>query len=329
MIRFFSIGIVLLLLSTNSYSQLFEIPEEYRGDSYISTANMKKIERDCVLPNDYWDMNDSQRKEIDRKCTLNHLEFDFSGLYNLIDKSTVIFENDTLKLVLHKEYFDYKIKGDLYVGAKLILSLVKGEFVKDQIILANNFMNQSNSFLLGYQYFYIAPSGDIYILMATESEDRIEPQLWEHYKIDTKNFRFIVSKLHKGRYQIAYPGVFNILTDPNKNVNYDDKDFLECLNNEFKENCSNEDIYVYYFEQLKHKTEELDQKENIDKSSFPALKKRLDKLCLKKRAPSNEDKLVNYLNEITQCEIKNLKQNLKQIEDSLADDIPDTNGALE
>ncbi|SCC23217.1 hypothetical protein [Gilliamella intestini] len=314
----FYIGIVFSLVSAYCYSQPFDIEEKYRGDPYFSKVNMQKLEKDCTLPLDYEDLDAAKQAKIKKRCQLYNFSSYFHNVYDLIDKTTVIYQKNDLMLALNKETFSFTQEDAIFSGFKLTLSLNKNNETKDAIILANDFMNRTSLLSVGYQYYYIAPSGDIYTLSLIEMDDGIGPQRWRHYKIDEKNLKFHLVQMYDRHYQVSYPDNFTILPDPDRIKYYEKGQFERCLKDESEDFCYVDDVYLYYLEQLNQKTAQLAEQTHTTKNLFFPFKKKRDKLCLSKNVLLNDNKLVPYLNEIIVCEIKQLKQEIKRVEKELA-----------
>ncbi|WP_294966627.1 hypothetical protein [uncultured Gilliamella sp.] len=323
----FYIGIIFSLFSACCYSQSFDIDEKYRGDPFFSKLDMQKLEQDCTFPLNYPELDYSKQVEVNKRCPLyyNFSNY-FDHVYDLVDKKVLIYQKDDLKLELNKESYRYKedvneySNGDEYTGEKLILSLIKNNEVKDKIILANGFNNETSLLSVGYQYYYIAPSSDIYTLSLIEMDDGIFPQLWMHYKIDEKSLKFNLVQIYESRYQITYPDNLTVLPNPYRDEHYKKGQFDKCLRDPSKDDCNEEDVYRYYLKQLKQKTGQLAQKANATKNLFTPLKKKRDKLCLDKNALLGNGYLFPYLNysDLILCEIKQLKQDINSIEKELA-----------
>lgn len=310
----FYIGIVFSLVSAYCYSQPFDIEEKYRGNSFFSRVNMQKLWKDCTLPLDFEELDVSKQTEIRNRCQLYNFSSYFDNVYDLIDKRTVIYQKNDLTLRLSKENFSFKQEDDYYSGVKLILFLIKNNEIKDKITLANYFTNETTLLSVGYQYFYISPSGDIYTLSLIEMDDGIGPQRWRHYKIDVKNLKFHLAQIYDFRHQVTFPDNFTILPDPEQDKYYEKGQFEKCLKDESEDFCDIEDVYFYYLDQIKHKTVQLARKTNSTKNLFFPLKKNRDKLCLSQNEFLINNELFPYFDDIVLCEIKQLKQEIKRVE---------------
>ena len=77
-----------LLISSYCYSQDYQIEDKYRGDPFFRKIDMNKLEKDCTYPQNYWQLNESERKEIYKFCPFskNNLKFDLKELYKFIYK---------------------------------------------------------------------------------------------------------------------------------------------------------------------------------------------------------------------------------------------------
>ncbi|OCG25916.1 hypothetical protein A9G11_01900 [Gilliamella sp. wkB108] len=282
---------------------------------------MQKLEQNCTLPLNYPELDDSKQVEAAKRCPLyNNFSDYFDHVYDLVDKKKVIYQKNDLILELNKENFSYKREDGVFSGSKLILSLIKNNEIKDKIILANGFTNETTLLSVGYQYYYIAPSGDIYTLSLIEMDDGIGPQIWMHYKIDDKSLNFNLVQIYYRRYQVNYPDSFMILPNPDKDEHYQKGQLERCLKNESEDDCNEEDIYLYYLKQLKQKTGQLSKKTNATKNLFTPLKKKRDKLCLSKNNLLDNDYLFPYFNikAVVLCEIKQLKQDINSVKKELA-----------
>jgi hypothetical protein len=313
----FYIGIIFSFFSTCCYSQQFNIEKKYRGNSFLNKVDMQKLEKDCSRE-DYINSDYSIQVEMDKRCPLHKFGNYFSNVLNSVDKSKVIYQKNGLTLKLSKEAFSFVEGGDDYSGAKLTLSLIQNNEIKDQITLTNTFTNITNFLAVGYQYYYIAPSGDIYTLSLFEMDDGVGPQTWKHYKIDEKKLKFDLLQIYYGSYQITYPDDFSVVPNPDDIIDYNSSEFLECLNNETDEECNTEHIYFYYLDLLKQKTTLLVKKKKAPKNNLPLIKKKIDKLCLSKYSILYDDINSYYPTEVFLCEIKELKQEIKQAEIKLA-----------
>ncbi|KFA58296.1 hypothetical protein GAPWKB11_1793 [Gilliamella apicola] len=314
----FYIGIIFSFFSTCCYSQQFNIEKKYRGNSFLNKVDMQKLEKDCTLPLNYWEVDELKQAEIDKRCPLHKFGNYFDHVFDSVDKSKVIYQKNGLTLKLSKEDFSLEEERSNYSGAKLTLSLIQNNEIKDQITLANTFTNITNFLAVGYQYYYIAPSGDIYTLSLFEMDSGVGPQTWKHYKIDEKKLKFDLLQIYYGSYQITYPDDFSVVPNPDDIIDYNSSEFLECLNNETDEECNTEHIYFYYLDLLKQKTTLLVKKKKAPKNNLPLIKKKIDKLCLSKYSILYDDINSYYPTEVFLCEIKELKQEIKQAEIKLA-----------
>ncbi|OCG46161.1 hypothetical protein A9G28_10725 [Gilliamella sp. Fer1-1] len=313
----FYIGIIFSFFSTCCYSQQFNIEKKYRGNSFLNKVDMQKLEKDCSRE-DYINSDYSIQVEMDKRCPLYKFGNYFDHVLDSVDKSKVIYQKNGLTLKLSKEGVSFVEGGDDYSGAKLTLSLIQNNEIKDKITLANTFTNITNFLAVGYQYYYIAPSGDIYTLSLFEMDNGVGPQTWKHYKIDEKKLKFDLLQIYYGSYQITYPDDFSVVPNPDDIIDYNSSEFLECLNDETDEKCNTEHLYFYYLELLKQKTTLLVKKKNAPKDNLPLIKKKIDKLCLSKYSILYDDINSYYPTEVFLCEIKELKQEIKQAEINLA-----------
>jgi hypothetical protein len=315
----FYIGIIFSFFSTCCYSQQFNIEKKYRGNSFLNKVDMQKLEKDCSRE-DYINSDYSIQVEMDKRCPLNKFSNYFDRVFDSVDKSKVIYQKNGLTLKLSKEGVNFMKGGDDYSGAKLTLSLIQHNEIKDKITLANTFTNITNFLFVGYRYYYIAPSGDIYTLSLMEADNGIVPQIWKHYKIDEKKLKFNLLQMYGRQIQTTYPDHFSVVPNPDDIIDYNSSEFLECLNDETDEKCNTEHLYFYYLDLLKQKITLLVKKKNAPKDNFPLIKKKIDKLCLSKNSLLylDDNRFSYYPIEVFFCEIKELKQEIKQAEINLA-----------
>jgi hypothetical protein len=134
----FYIGIIFSFFSTCCYSQQFNIEKKYRGNSFLNKVDMQKLEKDCSRE-DYINSDYSIQVEMDKRCPLNKFSNYFDRVFDSVDKSKVIYQKNGLTLKLSKEGVNFMKGGDDYSGAKLTLSLIQHNEIKDKITLANTF----------------------------------------------------------------------------------------------------------------------------------------------------------------------------------------------
>ena len=164
-----------LLFSTYCYSQHYQIKDKYRGDPFFRKINMNKLEKDCTYPLDYWQLDNTKQKEIDKLCPLNYLKFDFTSLHKFIYQGPLVIYNGkdfqlTLSMPVNEDEHD--IDPETILGREISLSIVKDNIVEDKIYLANNFMS-IGELSVAYQRYYISQQGDIYTLYLAEADDGI------------------------------------------------------------------------------------------------------------------------------------------------------------
>ena len=307
-----------LLFSSYCYSQHYQIEDKYRGDPFFRKIDMNKLEKDCTYPLDYWQLDNTKQKEIDKLCPLNYLKFDFTSLHKFIYQGPrVIYNGQDFQLTLSMPLNEYDIAPETILGREISLSIVNDNIVKDKIYLANNFIDLSND-AVAYQRYYISPQGDIYTLYLGESDAGILPILWKHYQIDTQTMKFKLIQIDWGSVKITLPDNFTALPNPEQKVNYKDKEFKKCLKDETSEGCFDFKVYFYYLEQLKSKIELLTKKQKDKKNRFSLFKQKLDKKCLATPLPFDDDELHHYLNNLYSCEIKGFKEELSRVEKQLA-----------
>ena len=307
-----------LLFSSYCYSQHYQIEDKYRGDPFFRKIDMNKLEKDCTYPLDYWQLDNTKQKEIDKLCPLNYLNFDFTSLHKFIYQGPrVIYNGQDFQLTLSMPLNEYDIAPETILGREISLSIINDNIVKDKIYLANNFMS-IGELSVAYQRYYISPQGDIYTLYLGESDAGILPILWKHYQIDTQTMKFKLIQIDWGSVKITLPDNFTALPNPEQKVNYKDKEFKKCLKDETSEGCFDFKVYFYYLEQLKSKIELLTKKQKDKKNRFSLFKQKLDKKCLATPLPFDDDELHHYLNNLYSCEIKGFKEELSRVEKQLA-----------
>ena len=307
-----------LLISSHCYSQHYQIEDKYRGDPFFRKININKLEKDCTYPLDYWQLDNTKQKEIDKLCPLNYLKFDFTSLHKFIYQGPrVIYNGQDFQLTLSMPLNEYDIAPETILGREISLSIINDNIVKDKIYLANNFMS-IGELSVAYQRYYISQYGDIYTLYLGESDAGILPILWKHYQIDTQTMKFKLIQIDWGSVKITLPDNFTALPNPEQKVNYKDKEFKKCLKDETSEGCFDFKVYFYYLEQLKSKIELLTKKQKDKKNRFSLFKQKLDKKCLATPLPFDDDELHHYLNNLYSCEIKSFKEELSRVEKQLA-----------
>ena len=307
-----------LLISSHCYSQHYQIEDKYRGDPFFRKIDMNKLEKDCTYPLDYWQLDNTKQKEIDKLCPLNYLKFDFTSLHKFIYQGPrVIYNGQDFQLTLSMPLNEYDIAPETILGREISLSIINDNIVKDKIYLANNFMS-IGELSVAYQRYYISQYGDIYTLYLGESDAGILPILWKHYQIDTQTMKFKLIQIDWGSVKITLPDNFTALPNPEQKVNYKDKEFKKCLKDETSEGCFDFKVYFYYLEQLKSKIELLTKKQKDKKNRFSLFKQKLDKKCLATPLPFDDDELHHYLNNLYSCEIKGFKEELSRVEKQLA-----------
>ena len=131
-----------LLISSHCYSQHYQIEDKYRGDPFFRKIDMNKLEKDCTYPLDYWQLDNTKQKEIDKLCPLNYLKFDFTSLHKFIYQGPrVIYNGQDFQLTLSMPLNEYDIAPETILGREISLSIINDNIVKDKIYLANNFMS--------------------------------------------------------------------------------------------------------------------------------------------------------------------------------------------
>ena len=320
------IGILWTIFISYTYGQSINIAEEYQGDPFISTINMQQLEQDCKRDVNYAQMNAAEKEQDDNRCPLRRLPFNFDVLPSTIKPYSYIYQNDDFSLVLDGELYEYTKEGDNYKGLGLALMLIKQYKKQSKISLTFAYKNQTTSRRIGFQYYYIAPSGDIYILFSTENDTGISPLFWKHYKIDNEQMKIVLKEMlindvaTKIQYQIIYPSQFNVLSSGELAIESKPEQYDLCLTE--KEEDKHHDCYFnaynYYLNELQEKSKLLDEKKKIETASFPALKQEVDAICLMTEIPSYPYDINSYLAEITRCFIQYFKDEIKQTEEELA-----------
>lgn len=299
------ITIILFIVSASVYGQSFNIAKKYRGDPFFSNNNMLELEHDCIRHPDYWQDEDEKKKD-DERCPLNHLTFDFSRLYKLIVKYPIAYKDNNIQLRLSKSKQDYDPNED---GGEITLSLIYQNKVKDKIFLADNFF-ELGEYAVGYQHYYIAPSGDIYTILFVETEEGITPMLRKRYHIDTNKMEFTLKEMlisaADTHFQIIYPTQFNVLTEKLQ-LDYSQQQSDSCQE-EIKDGEYHHcylDLYQYYENKLKQK---------LQNQSFATLKQKMDSICLTAALPVYHKDIFPYLSKMMSCSIQQFKQEINQPE---------------
>ena len=309
-----------LLFSSYCYGQYYQIEDKYRGDPFFRKININKLEKDCTYPLDYWQLDYTKQKEIDKLCPLNYLKFDFTSLHKFIYQGPLVIYNGkdfqlTLSMPVNEDEHD--IDPETILGREISLSIIKDNIVEDQIFLADNHIYLADD-AVAYQRYYISPQGDIYTLYLVGSDAGIGPVIWKHYQIDAQIMKFKLIQIDWGNIKITLPDNFTTLPNPEQKVNYKDKEFKKCLKDETSEGCFGSQVYRYYLDQLKSKMELLTKKQKDKKNRFSLFKQKLDKKCLATPLPFDDDGLDRYLDNLYSCEIKGFKEELSRVEKQLA-----------
>ena len=332
-----------LLFSTYCYGQYYQIEDKYRGDLFFKKINMKKLQKDCTYPPNYWQLSDSKREEIDKLCPLNNLKFDFQGLYKFIYKEPVILyngKNFQLTLGMFKNIQDNQNiqniqnnednqdndveSGVTIFGGDIFLSIVRNNIVEDQVFLADNHIYLSD-FVEAYQYYFISPEGEVYTLYLMEHEGGLTPILWKHYKIDNQKMKFVLQDMLVNvtdgvQYQIIYPNQFNVISSQ-PTTKIDHKKLKSCEDKYDKEEYYScyIDVYNYYNNRLKQKINLLNKNNNTIKKSYSKLQQNMASDCLMLPPPvSGDEAVAPYLSNVMFCLIQNYKQEITNIEKQLA-----------
>ena len=320
-----------LLFSSYCYSQHYQIEDKYRGDPFFRKINMNKLEKDCTYPPNYLQsIYDSKEQEVDKLCPVkkNNLKFDLKELYKFIYKEPIIIYNGqdfqlTLSMSENNENNDIGSDGTIY-GGDIFLSIVKDNIVKDQVYLANNYINLSD-FAAAQQHYFISPEGEINTLYLIETEDGICPMFWKHYKIDNQKMKFVLQDMLVNvtdgvQYQIIYPNQFNIIS--NKPVKKIDSQELKSCEDEYDKeeyySCYI-DVYKHYNNRLKQKINLLNKNNNTIKKSYLKLQQKMASSCLELPPPvsGNRGETDPYLSKVMFCLIQNYKQEITNIEKQL------------
>ncbi|ORF44865.1 hypothetical protein B5800_10050 [Gilliamella apicola] len=292
---------------------------------------MNKLEKDCTYPPNYLQsIYDSKEQEVDKLCPVkkNNLKFDLKELYKFIYKEPIIIYNGqdfqlTLSMSENNENNDIGSDGTIY-GGDIFLSIVKDNIVKDQVYLANNYINLSD-FAAAQQHYFISPEGEINTLYLIETEDGICPMFWKHYKIDNQKMKFVLQDMLVNvtdgvQYQIIYPNQFNIIS--NKPVKKIDSQELKSCEDEYDKeeyySCYI-DVYKHYNNRLKQKINLLNKNNNTIKKSYLKLQQKMASCCLELPPPvsGNRGETDPYLSKVMFCLIQNYKQEITNIEKQL------------
>ena len=320
-----------LLFSSYCYSQHYQIEDKYRGDPLFRKIDMNKLEKDCTYPPNYWQLNESERKEIYKFCPFskNNLKFDLKELYKFIYKEPVIIYNGQDFQLTLRMSDNNNIESDSTIfGGDIFLSIVKDNIVKDRIYLANNHISFPDyDFLaVGYQHYFISPEGEVNTLYLIEDEEGISPMFWKHYKIDNQKMKFVLQDMLVNvtdgvQYQIIYSNQFNIIS--NKPVKKIDSQELKACEEEYDKEeyyrCY-VDVYNHYNNRLKQKINLLNKSNNTIKKSYLKLQQKMASSCLELPPPvsGNRRKTDPYLSKVMFCLIQNYKQEITDIEKQLA-----------
>ena len=320
-----------LLFSTYCYSQHYQIEDKYRGDPFFRKIDMNKLEKDCTYPQNYWQLNELERKEIYKFCPFNknNLKFDLKELYKFIYKDPVIIYNgQDFQLTLSMSKSNDIESDSTIFGGDIFLSIVKDNIVKDRIYLANNHISFPDfDFLaVGYQHYFISPEGEVNTLYLIEDEEGISPMFWKHYKIDNQKMKFVLQDMLVNvtdgvQYQIIYPNQFNIIS--NKPVTKIDSQELKSCEDEYDKEEYHScyiDVYNHYNSRLKQKINLLNKNNNTIKKSYLKLQKKMASSCLELPPPvsGNRGETDPYLSKVMFCLIQNYKQEITNIEKQLA-----------
>ena len=292
---------------------------------------MNKLEKDCTYPQNYWQLNELERKEIYKFCPFNknNLKFDLKELYKFIYKDPVIIYNgQDFQLTLSMSKSNDIESDSTIFGGDIFLSIVKDNIVKDRIYLANNHISFPDyDFLaVGYQHYFISPEGEVNTLYLIEDEEGISPMFWKHYKIDNQKMKFVLQDMLVNvtdgvQYQIIYPNQFNIIS--NKPVAKIDSQELKSCEDEYDKEEYHScyiDVYNHYNSRLKQKINLLNKNNNIIKKSYLKLQQNMASSCLELPPPVSGDRENTdpYLSKVMFCLIQNYKQEIANIEKQLA-----------
>lgn len=309
----FYLGLI-MLLSTPCYSQLFNIPEQYKGDCFVKNVNYWQQETTDINPNENKEFVNTVKEE---NCSSNLIETDFNDLYDIIHKNTVIYTDGDLKLVLNKKKYEYFFNQEKTIVVAVELSLVHKQEIKDKIILASHFYNIKNCFWLGIHNYYISPNGDIYLLLIKDFGRRIEPIFWKHYQIDKENLQFKLKKLlidDSYQYQIIYPDQFEVLNQSSSSVFKTDK-LKTCYQDKYNIRC-NFDSYRYYHDILLQKLSSLSEKNPDTQESMEIIDKQINQICLITPTP-DYDETRDFTHKITECLVDQMKQKIDKLDEEL------------
>jgi hypothetical protein len=311
---------LILLLSTPCYSQLFNIPEQYKGNCFVKNVNYWQQETPDAIPNENEEFINTRKEE---NCPPNSIETDFNDLYDIIHKNTVIYTDGDLKLILNKKNYEYTYHEDIFplktITFEIELSLMYKQDIKDKIILASHFYNTHNTFWLGINEYYISPNGDVYLSQIKDLGFRTEFIFWKHYQIDKENLQFKLKKLlidDSYQYQIIYPDQFKVLNQSSSSVFKTDK-LKTCYQDKYNIRC-NFDSYRYYHDILLQKLSSLPEKKPDTQESMEIIDKQINQICLTLPPPIHHNELADFTHKITECLVEQMKQKIDKIDEELA-----------
>jgi hypothetical protein len=333
LIHFFNA--MLLILSFFTYGHTLDINPKYRGEPFFAKVDLYQLEQDCLRNEDEYQKLDKKEKvKYNSRCPLHNLKFDFKKLDDLINDDSLVYNGNDFQLKLGIALANPDSKNQEYLpnlGRNITLSLINKNQVSDKLLLANNAFSDNPDLWHGFQYYYIAPSGDIYTLSSIklepiESQSGTFPRLWKHYNIDTSNMKFMLKEVLIGApeatYQIIYPNQFNTYFHEGA-VEYGItlEQSIELFNQLPSTGSSDYSlgfrVYNYYQDQLKKKIKLLDNKKH-QQESFSLLNENMNKACLTTLAPIYERDIDPYLNKVLTCLIEQQRQAIKHIESELA-----------
>lgn len=312
--------LILFLFSFYANSALYNINKSYQGDPFFGKVNIQKLEDDCSRRDDYWSLNQDEQLKDDKRCPLHFIRFDYGKLYELIDKNPIIYKNNDFQLKLSTKLLsgNYREEGN----GEITLSLIHNHQEKDKIYLADDFISDGSHACGGwaaYQRYYISNNGNIYTLLLTETEDGIYPSVWKHYKIDSKNMKFILTEMlinkFGTKFKIIYPNKFDVIPN-NKSlqeINEQNDDPCYCQGDDYC-NC-HLGKYNHYQSLFDNKIKGLNNKIQTKKKSL--LKNKINSICLSLSPPNYKNEVSPYLVKVLSCFIDEFKKEIETNEENI------------
>jgi hypothetical protein len=313
------IEIVLFLSIFCCYGQQFDVIDNYKGNSILETIDIWELEKDCQKPNDFGQLTNAEREKILEHCLVNQIAPYFDNLYENINNTVVIYDVHDLRFTINKKIYNKVINNKKYPVKELHLSLFHKGNLKDKIILANSYYDVESYYWLSSQYYYIAPNGDIYLLLVKDINASVKPIFWKHYQINKENLRLQLKGLliDEGyKYQIIYPYKFEILEGTLEKSKYNIDKLKTCYQEKYSTNCSI-DSYRYYHNLLSQKVISLKDKKTNFNESIDKIDKQINEICLLIPAPNYSYETEEFTYNITKCLAEQLNNKIKKIDQIL------------